>query len=157
MTNTATEQSKSDQAAAIVRKHMLGSAAAGLVPIPGLNAGIVAGLQLRMLSKLAELYEVDFNEQRANAIIGTLAGVSVASTATGFLRLIPGVGTALFGLAAISLLPASTYALGQLFIKHFESGGTFLTFDESRAQSEYSERLDEGRKLSEQSYVGVKP
>ena len=35
----------------------------------------------------------------------------------------------------LALPPASTYALGQVFIKHFSSGGTFLTFDFEKAKS----------------------
>ncbi len=151
-------QDRADQAAKIVRNHMFGSVAAGILPIPLLDIGILAGIQLRMLSKLAEIYEVDFSEQRANAIIGSLAGMGLAATASNVLRsLLPGVGSVLFGLGALTLLPASTYALGQVFIKHFESGGTFLTFDETRAKTDYDEKLEEGKKKVVQSYVGIKP
>lgn len=151
-------QDRSAKAAKLVRNHMFGSVAAGILPIPLLDMGILGGIQLRMLSKLAELYEVDFSEQRANAIIGSLAGVSFAVTAAGVLRsLLPGVGTVVFGLGTLPLLSASTYALGHVFIKHFESGGTFLTFDEERAKKDYDEKLEEGKKKVVQSYVGIKP
>lgn len=148
---------KSAEASKIVRNHMLGSVASGLLPVPLLGAGVLAGIQLRMLSKLAKHYDVEFSEQRANAIIGSLAGVSFTATAATLLYMIPGVGQALAGIGALTLPPASTYALGQVFIKHFDSGGTFLTFDESRAKEDYDEELKEGKKVVEQSYAGVKP
>jgi uncharacterized protein (DUF697 family) len=152
-----TDKEKSDQAAKIVRNHMLGSVAAGLIPIPLVDIGILGGIHLRMLSKLAKLYEVEFSEQRANSIIGSLAGIGVAATAASLLRSLPGIGRALFGLGALTLPPASTYALGHVFIKHFESGGTFLTFDAARAKEDYNEKLAEGKKVVEQNFAGVRP
>src|SRR5690242_16073569 len=151
-------EEKSAQAAKIVRNHMFGSVASGLLPVPFLGVGILGGLQLRMLSELARLYDVEFSEQRANAIIGTLSGLGLTVTVGSLLRmLLPGTGKLLFGLAGLTLPPASTYALGQVFIQHFESGGTFLTFDEERAKKGYDEKLAEGKRVVERSYAGIKP
>ena len=142
----------------LVRNHMFGSAAAGILPMPLLDIAILGAIQLRMINKLASLYEVDFSEQRAKAIIGSLAGISLAATTGGLLRsLVPGIGRAVFGLASLTLPAASTYALGHVFIKHFDSGGTFVTFDEERAKKDYEEKLVEGKREVEQSYAGVKP
>jgi uncharacterized protein (DUF697 family) len=157
MTENAKAQDKTAQAEKIVRNHVFGSVAAVVVPLPLLNVAILGGIQLRMLNKLAAHYEVDFEEQRANAIIGTLGGVSMAGAAVSLLRLIPGVGTALTAMSALAVTPASTYALGQVFIKHFESGGTFLTFDAEKAKGDYEDQLEEGKRLAQQSYVGIKP
>jgi uncharacterized protein (DUF697 family) len=148
---------KAAKAAKIVRNHMIGSLASGIVPLPIVPAAILGGVQLRMLSKLAELYEVKFHEQRANAIIGALVGISFTATAAGLFGLIPGVGQIIFVAGALGLSAASTYALGQVFIKHFESGGTFLTFDPSKAKRDYEEKLEEGKKVALESYVGIKP
>jgi len=148
-------QDKSAQAAKIVRNHAIAAAASFVLPIPLLDIGILGGIHLRMLRELARLYNVEFHEQRANAIIGALVGVSAATAVTSLLSLVPGPGRALLGLGALTLPSASTYALGRVFIKHFESGGTFLTFDTSKAKKNYDEEL--GRKEAEPSYVGVKP
>jgi len=150
-------EDKQAQASKIVRNHMLVAIGSCVLPIPLLDVGLLAGIQLRMLKKLAEHYEVTFSEQRANAIIGSLAGVSVTMAAASLLRMVPGVGQALLAVGSLTLPPASTYALGQVFIKHFESGGTFLTFDEKRAKPEYDEKVHEGKKVVEQSFVGVRP
>lgn len=148
---------KSAAAAKIVRNHMFGSAAAGLVPIPFLDVAALGAIQLRMLSKLAAHYDVEFSKQRANAIIGALGGIGVSATAVSLLRMVPGLGTAVASVAGFALAPASTYALGQVFIKHFDSGGTFLTFDPKRAKKDYDEKLAEGKRVVEQNYAGVKP
>jgi uncharacterized protein (DUF697 family) len=148
---------KSAEASKIVRNYTLGSAATGLVPVPLVGSGLHVGIQILMLRKLAKLYDVEFSEQRANAIIGVLAGFSLPAAGASLLQMIPGAGPLLMFVGGITLPPASTYALGKVFIKHFESGGTFLTFDESRAKKDYDDELKEGKRVVEQSYAGIKP
>jgi len=153
-----TNNDTSTQAAKIVRKHMYGSIASGVLPIPLLDIGILTAIQLRMVRSLAKLYEIDFAEQRAKAIISSFAGLGLVATAGGVLRMIlPGAARALFGIGSLALPPAATYAVGQLFIKHFESGGTIWTFDETKAKDDYEEELETGKKVVEQNFAGVKP
>jgi uncharacterized protein (DUF697 family) len=92
-----------------------------------------------MIRQLARLYEVEFSQQRAESIIGSLLGVGAARSLVGFLRFVPGLGA----LGILALPSASTYALGKVFIKHFESGGTFLTFDLARAKAANDKHLAE--------------
>ena len=40
------------------------------------------------------------------------------------------------------------YAMGQLFVQHFESGGTFLTFDPEKVRGHYAELFEEGKELA---------
>ena len=44
---------------------------------------------------------------------------------------------------------AATYAVGHLFIQHFESGGTFLTFDPEKVKGHYAKLFAEGEKRAE--------
>ena len=153
------DEEKSARAAKVVRNYMFGSAAAGILPIPPLlDAGLLWGVQLRMLHQLAKIYEVEFSQQRALAILGALSGLGLTvSVGTLLWMLVPVPGKILFNLAGLTLPPASTYALGQVFIQHFESGGTFLTFDEKRAKKVYEENLARGQQEAIQSYAGIKP
>ncbi len=150
----AEHDAKSADASKIVRNHMIAAVTASFMPIPFLNGGILGGIQLRMISQLAKLYEVEFSEQRANSIIGTLVGISATATAAGLLRILPGIGQALSALGGLTLPSAATYALGKVFIKHFESGGTFLTFDTDRAKEDYNELT---KSNDAESYAGIKP
>jgi hypothetical protein len=52
---------------------------------------------------------------------------------------------------------ASTYAVGRVFIQHFESGGTLLTFDPAKVRDYYTHQLDTGHKRIAESFAGVKP
>ncbi|MCP4106117.1 MAG: hypothetical protein GY749_11350 [Desulfobacteraceae bacterium] len=45
---------------------------------------------------------------------------------------------------------ASTYALGKIFIQHFASGGTFLTFDPEKVKAYYAEMFEDGKKVAGQ-------
>jgi hypothetical protein len=43
---------------------------------------------------------------------------------------------------------ASAWALGKVFIRHFESGGTLLNFDPEGAKEHFKEQFEEGRKMA---------
>lgn len=155
-----TQEKKTDNHEAadkIVRSHMFGSVASGLLPIPLVDIALLGGIQLRMVHKLADHYEVEFSEQRANTIIGLLAGVSFTLAGLSIVRGLLGLGGVLLGVSALTLPAASTYAIGQVFIKHFESGGTFLNFDTDRAKKDYDEELEQGKRVAQKSFVGVRP
>mgnify|MGYP000331863819 CR=1 FL=1 len=153
----AEDTEKSAKAATIIRNHMLGSAASGLLPLPVLDVAILTGIQVRMASKLAELHDVKFSEQRARAVITALAGQSLAFTAGNLLgMLIPGL-KALRNLGGLTIPPAVTYAVGRVLDKHFESGGTVWTFDPARARDDYEKEVKTGQQVVEQNFAGVKP
>ena len=157
MTQENTSGDKLAEAEKIVRSHMLVSVASGVLPIPLLDIGILGGVQLRMVRKLADHYKIEFSEQRANALIGSLAGISFAMAAGSFAKNILGVGRLLLGISGLALPAASTYAIGQVFIKHLESGGTFLNIDASKAKADYDEALESGKRVVQQNFVGVRP
>jgi len=43
---------------------------------------------------------------------------------------------------------AFTYAIGKVFIQHFASGETFLTFDPEKVRDYYTEMFEEGKKVA---------
>lgn len=147
------DDNKLAEAKKIVRNYSIGSLATAVMPVPLAGIGVLAGVQVLMLRKLAGLYDVKFSEQSANASIGTLCGVSVAGTVGGLLRAFGGP-LAIVGVAGSA---ASTYALGQVFTKHFSSGGTFLNFDPEKARDDYEESYKEGKKAVVENFAGIKP
>lgn len=148
---TSTSDPKAAEASKIIRNHAIAAVATCLVPIPFVGIGVLGAAHLRMARQLAKLYDVEFSEQRAKSIIGSLLGISTTGFALACLRAIPGLQI----LGALTLPSASTYALGKVFVEHFESGGTFLTFDPDRAKDSYDKALDETPK--EESFAGIKP
>tara|TARA_B110000305_G_C19243423_1_gene541068 strand:+ start:189 stop:731 length:543 start_codon:yes stop_codon:yes gene_type:complete len=154
------EQTRLDDANELVRKYTSFSMILGLVPIPFLDVLVISGAQLKMLYAMSEIYGDDSNKDRSKKIIASVIG-GMASQAIGryifgrligsLLKFIPGIGT-IIGVLAVSLLSgATTYAIGKLFIQHFESGGTFLNFDPEGVREYYAEQFKDGKKIVEKT------
>lgn len=124
---------REEMASKLVHRFALWSGVAGLVPLPVVDVIAVGGLQVQMLRRLSQIYDVEFSENRGKALIAALAGSMIPATsgigAASTLKFVPVVGT----LAAVFIMPVlsagATYAIGKAFIQHFESGGTLLDFN----------------------------
>ena len=141
------------EALKIVKNHMWMSGGAGLIPIPVVDLVAVAGVQLKVLAALSKFYEVPFHKNLGKAAISSLVGFvlphALAFGAAGSLiKLIPFVGN-VSGVAWMGLFSAAyTWALGKVFIQHFESGGTFLNFDAEKVKEYFQAEFKEGRQMS---------
>jgi len=147
MTPTESEAMIDLEATAIIRKYMLWSMGAGLVPVPWVDMAAIAGAQVKMLSELSKKYSQSFAESKAQVVIGTLvSSVVPGQLASGFLgglvKLIPVVGM----VTVPAFAGASTYALGKVFAQHFASGGTFLDFDPAAVRLHFASLYEEGKK-----------
>ncbi len=58
--------------------------------------------------------------------------------------MIPGIGHAVT-VALVVTYGASVYAVGKVFQKHFESGGTFLSLGKTRVRGYFVEKYEEGK------------
>jgi uncharacterized protein (DUF697 family) len=130
---TAAPESRDVAAAKLVDRFSLWSGAAGLIPLPVVDVFAVGGVQLQMLNKLSQLYNVPFAENRGKALIASLAGSWIPATsgigAASALKVVPILGTLISGFVMPVLSAGATYAIGKAFIQHFESGGTLLDFN----------------------------
>lgn len=146
----------------VVRRYMYWSGGAGLIPIPFVDVAAVAGVQLKMLAELSRIYGVRFNENRGKAAIASLSslviphavafgpvGSLVAAAFTPITRLLtsvpliaPVAGAPVMGLASA----AYAWALGKMFIQHFESGGTFLNFNPEQVKERFRMEFEEGKR-----------
>lgn len=143
---------KSRHADTVIRNHIIWSMGASfLVPIPVADVFAVSALQLDMIRQLCRVYDKDFSESSGKAIITSLtSSIMARAGARSLIKLIPGVGTVIGGVAVSVFNGASTYALGQVFKKHFDSGGTILDFDTERLKKMYREQFEKGKKVAEQ-------
>ncbi len=134
-------KSKCYKAESLVNKYMLGSLAVGAIPIPLVDMAALTGLQLKMLHHLADLYGIEFSKERSKVLIASLLGAGIPlSFSRDLARLVKGVpvyGTATSIVSMSILGSTATYAIGKIFIQHFESGGTFLTFDPQKVRDYY--------------------
>jgi uncharacterized protein (DUF697 family) len=132
-----TDERRDELASEVVDRFSLWGGAAGLIPIPIADVAAVGGVQLLMLRRLSEIYDVPFSENRGKSIIASLAGSLLsASTATtgamtfgSLVKGVPGIGWAVGALSMPVLSAGATYVIGKVFIQHFASGGTLLDFN----------------------------
>ena len=135
----------------IIRNHIVWSMGAGLIPVPIADFFAVSAIQLDMVRQMCKIYEVDFKETEGKAVISSLTGSGLARLgARAAIKFIPGIGTVMGGVTMAALSGASTYALGEVFKKHFETGGTFLDFDTERLSKMYREKFEKGKKVAEE-------
>jgi len=145
----------SDSANSIIKNHMIWSMGAGFIPVPIADFFAVSAIQLDMIRQLCKLYDVDFKETEGKAVITSLTGAGIARLGARAIKFIPGVGSVLGGVTLAVLSGGSTYALGEVsyalgevFKKHFETGGTFLDFDPSRLKKYYDEKFEKGKEMA---------
>ncbi|MCG8634472.1 MAG: YcjF family protein [Desulfobacterales bacterium] len=133
----------------IVNKHTLASTGLGLIPLPLADLAGLMTIQLNMVRKLAELYDVPFIKEAVKKLLSTLLGAFLLGNSLPFLasavKIIPGLGQAIGAVAMPLACGASTYAAGKVFILHFASGGNLLTFDPARVKAYYKEMFEEGK------------
>jgi uncharacterized protein (DUF697 family)/GTPase SAR1 family protein len=87
--------------------------AAGFTPIPFADAAILVPIQISLMAKIANIYDIPM--QRAT--VASLAATTVTTqagraTATGLLKLVPGVGTLAGGAITGGVAGTITYAVG---------------------------------------------
>ena len=144
---------KQQSALQTVKRYMWLSGAAGLVPIPLVDLIAVSGVQLKMLADISNIYGFPFQKSRGKMIIASLMGY-VLPRALSFgligslIKGIPVIGS-LAGEPAMALFSAaSAWALGAVFIQHFESGGTLLNFDPEAVKEFYRAQFEAGQKMA---------
>jgi len=148
-------EEKESAARRMVTKYMWLSMGAGLVPVPVWDLVLLTGIQLKMAKDLADHYAIPFAKNRVKLIVSTLIG-SVAPGAFAYgpigslLKVIPGVGQ-FAGMVGLPIFAgASTYAVGKVFIQHFESGGTLLDFEPAKMRAHFKQEFEAGKTLAAQ-------
>lgn len=139
--------SREEAALKVVKNRMLWAAGIGLVPVPVIDFVALTGIQMEMLRKLAQIYEVPFKEQIGKSVVASLlGGVVPAGMSPGvasLVKLVPVIGQATGALTMSVIGGAATWAVGKVFIQHFASGGTFLDFDPEKVKAHFKTLYEE--------------
>ena len=143
------EEKRALEANDIIKNHMIASIGFGVIPAPIVDLIGLAATQLNMLRKLSDLYGHDFSEDLAKKAIASLVGgglaLPVAMGLYSLIKIVPVIGQTAGVLSLGTTGAASTYAVGRVFIKHFESGGDFLSFNSKKAKEDFEEELEKGK------------
>jgi uncharacterized protein (DUF697 family) len=136
-----------------VRRYVYGSMAAGIFLLPGLDTVAILGIQVKMLHALCRLYNIPFSENAGKSpisgLIGSLGSAAVARGTFGSLvKLIPVFGPLAGSVAMPVIAGGATHAVGKIFIKHFEHGGSILDFNSDRVKQDFMDLYEEGKKVA---------
>jgi uncharacterized protein (DUF697 family) len=134
-------------ARSIINNHALWAGGAGLIPAPALDLIATSGVQYAMIRRLAAHYKVPMpaKDQVIAIVAALIGGVSSTNLAYGvgnsLLKSVPLVGTTL-GIVSMSVFGAAvTYALGHVFVMHFETGGNFFNFDPDKLRAHFEQEF----------------
>lgn len=144
-------QRKNLSAQNIVKSHMVAGSALALLPVPLFDLAALSGTQLNLLRNLCRHYGVNFDEQKGKAMLtslvsGSLPLITVMGLSS-FARLLPGIGTIGGSISMTIFSSAFIYATGQVFIHHFEYGGTLANFEGKHWRKFFKKKFEE-RKAS---------
>ena len=138
---------RSERAERIIRSHTLWGMGAGLIPVPMFDLLAVSAIQIDMLKQLAEAYESDFTENLGKTFVTALTGGTFARVGASLIKAVPGVGTLVGGASMSVLSGASTYAVGQVAKRHYETGGNLVDIDLNDARESYDDALERGKRV----------
>jgi len=147
---TSDPGSRQERARKLVKRNVYWVAGLGLIPIPVLDLVMITGVQVKMLKELSEVYEVKFFADKAQTIVGALiagiGGLSIAGTiASSLFKVVPGLGWLVGTLGPSLFGGALTLSVGNLFILHYEAGGTLLNFDAEKMRAHFQKEFAQAR------------
>jgi uncharacterized protein (DUF697 family) len=120
----------------IVAKYSQYAAAVGFIPLPGFDVVAFGGLQLRMIAELCAHYAVPFSSQFGRSIVATLVGTVAPARLA--MSIVPMLGF----VTGPSLGYAATWAIGRVFMRHFEAGGSLSDFNPTEKSAELQQEMN---------------
>ncbi|MEZ4888321.1 MAG: DUF697 domain-containing protein [Chitinophagales bacterium] len=144
-------QGKREQAQKIISKHTYIAIGTGLIPIPVIDIAVLSVVQANMISELCDAYRVSYEKSIDKVLFTSVAGGAMPKLAASFVKAIPGIGTLIGGLVRAGFSAASTYAIGEVFVRHFEEGGNMQNFNFYLFQDFYHEVLEKGMAYVEET------
>lgn len=138
----------------IVKTWSQWSVAAGIVPVPLMDVALVSGIQVKMIYDLCQVYNVPFEKKSALAVASGLVGGSFSA---GIARMLGEMALKSIPYVEQVMQPtlsfATTYSMGYVFVKHFESAGTLVNFDASKMNIYFQEQFEKSKKLFSRKQV----
>lgn len=142
-----------EAAAKVIANSVKWSAAAAIVPVPYLDLAALGAVQVKMVRDLANVYGVDANSETLqgviSAMIGSLTPVALSGSLVGpSIKFIPGVGSILGSISVAAFGSAATYAVGKVFVKHFDKGGNISDFSAESIEKDLKGEFDAAKSRS---------
>ncbi len=135
-----------------IREYLVASGGAGFIFSPLLNALAIAALEVQMITELAGIYQFPVPKKLVIykiliSLMGSIGPIYFSTQLLGAAAGMTPIGCVSYVLLMGGSGAAFVYAVGKVFQKHFESGGTFLSSDNEAVASYFRERYEEGKSL----------
>ena len=108
---------------------------------------VISGIQLKMLRDMSQLYGIPFKADALKVILGIILGGSVAyflsDFYSGLVKSVPFVGKPIAFLTEPAIAYVTTYAVGFVFLEHFESHGSFDNIDLGKMKASIKKKIAE--------------
>lgn len=134
------EPTKEGQCNKLINSASTWAAAATLIPVNGIDMAALAAVEANLIINISAVYGEKLPKYAVSGVISTLLGTlvpmySAQLTVPFLLKWIP-FGNLVGAATMAGFGAAATYAIGKVFVKHYEEGGTFGTFNASEASSQ---------------------
>jgi uncharacterized protein (DUF697 family) len=132
-----------------IKNRALLAASLGIVPVPVFNFVSVAAVQVSMVQSISKLYNIEAKKSWIKNIISTVIGGLASTGGAGFAAThligVPLIGTSLAVLSAPALNGLTTYAVGYMFVRYFESSDGILKTNTKALKGWFAEGFKQGR------------
>jgi uncharacterized protein (DUF697 family) len=133
----------------IIKNRALLAAGIGLVPVPVFNMVSAVAIQISMVQSITRLYDIEVKKSWIKNIIasvlGGLGATALSGTALKNLGGAPLVGTSLAVLSTPAVNGLTTYAIGYMFVRYFESPEGLLKANACALREWFKEGFKDGR------------
>jgi len=134
------ELTKEDQCNSLINSASTWAAAATLIPVNGLDMAALAAVEANLIINISAVYGEKLPKYAVSGVISTLLGTLVPMygaklTIPFLLKWIP-FGNFVGAATMAGFGAAATYAIGKVFVNHYENGGTFGSFNASTASTQ---------------------
>jgi len=153
---------REQEARKVVKSYLWWAAGVSMIPLVCMDMAAVAGVQLKMLADISKIYDVPFEKNSGKVALTSLGAFFVPhaaafGTVASMFKAIPVVGTMVGSPAAAVFSWGYTWAVGNVFIQHFETGGTFLNFDAEKLKEYFQAQFEEGRTMGSRAEKQEEP
>ncbi len=129
----------------VIKKHVIWSTGAGLIPIPIADLAAVTAVQVSMLEELTVIYGVQYSESVLKSFVTALTGGMAARLGASALKAIPGLGSVIGGVSMSVMSGASTYGVGQVARRQFDDAADLAKVDLGKAKQDYKDAYEKGK------------
>ena len=133
----------------VIKVRSLLAAGIGIVPILPLNLVSTTAIQISMVQTITRLYNIEVKKSWIknilSSVLGGVASAGLSGLAATKLAVAPLVGTSLTVLSAPALNGLTTYAIGYMFVRYFESPDGFMKANAKALGDWFKEGFKSGR------------